>query len=117
MPLIQLDTSCDLSDSEKGKTIAAEISRLAAVGIGKPEKYVMVSVRDNVIMTMSGTNTPAAFVSVKSIGGLSKQVNQKLSAEICQMLQKELGIAGDRIYLNFEELPPTHWGWNASTFG
>jgi phenylpyruvate tautomerase len=117
MPLIQLDTSCDLSNPEKRKTIAKEISRLAAVCIGKPEQYVMACVRDNVVMTMSGTYAPAALVSVKSIGGLSKEVNQKLATEICQMLQKELGITGDCIYLTFEELPPTHWGWKADTFG
>ena len=117
MPLIQLDTSCDLSNSEKRTTIAKEISRLAAKCIGKPEQYVMASVRDNVVMTMSGTDAPAALVSVKSISGLSREVNKKLLAEICQMLQKELGIAGDCIYLTFQELPPTHWGWNADTFG
>ena len=117
MPLIQLDTSCDLSNPEKRMTIAKEISRLAANCIGKPEQYVMTCVRDNVVMTMSGTDAPAALVSVKSIGGLSREVNKKLSAEICQMLKKELGIAGDRIYLTFEELPGTHWGWNANTFG
>lgn len=117
MPLIQLDTSCDLSNAEKRKTIAKEISRLAAVCIGKPEQYVMACVRDNVAMTMSGRDAPAALVSVKSIGGLSREVNQKLSAEICQMLQNELGIADDCIYLTFEELPRTHWGWKADTFG
>ena len=117
MPLIQLDTSCDLSNSEKRKTIAKEISSLAAKCIGKPEQYVMVCMRDNVVMTMSGTDAPAALVSVKSISGLSREVNKKLSGEICKMLQNELGIAGDRIYLTFEELPGTHWGWNADTFG
>ncbi|MEJ2647255.1 MAG: phenylpyruvate tautomerase MIF-related protein [Sedimentisphaerales bacterium] len=117
MPLIQLDTSCDLSNPEKRKTIAKEISSLAAECIGKPEHYVMTCVRDNVVMTMSGTDAPAASVSVKSIGGLSREVNKKLSVEICQMLQKELGITGDRVYLTFEELSPTHWGWKADTFG
>ena len=117
MPLIQLDTSCDLSNSEKRKAIASELSKLAAECIGKPEKYVMASVSDNVVMTMSGTHNPAALVSVKSIGGLNKNVNQKLTADICKMLQQELGIAGDCIYLTFEELPAANWGWNGNTFG
>lgn len=77
----------------------------------------MACVRDNVTMTMGGASTPAALVSVKSIGGLSRSINQKLSAEICQMLNNELGIAGNCIYLTFEEIPATHWGWNSSTFG
>ena len=117
MPLIRLFTSCDISTQEERETLAKKLSRLAAACIGKPEQYVMTCVRDNVVMTMSGTDAPAALVSVKSIGGLSREVNKKLSAEICQMLKKELGIAGDRIYLTFEELPGTHWGWNANTFG
>ncbi len=117
MPLIQLDTSCDLSASEKRETLAKKLSKLAAVCIGKPEQYVMATVRGNLAMTMGGTPVAAALVTVKSIGGLSKEVNQKLAAEICQMLQGELGIAHEFIYLTFEELSPTHWGWKANTFG
>ena len=117
MPLIQLDTSCDISDQEKQDAIVKEISRLAAVCIGKPEQYVMACVRDNVTMTMGGTSTPTALVTVKSIGGLNSNVNQKLSAEICQLLNSELGIEGSCIYITFEELPASHWGWNSSTFG
>ena len=117
MPLIQLDTSCDISDQEKKDSIVKEISRLAAVCIGKPEQYVMASVRDNVTMTMGGASTPTALVTVKSIGGLGRAVNQQLAVEICQLLNTELGIAGNCVYLTFEELPATNWGWNGSTFG
>jgi phenylpyruvate tautomerase PptA (4-oxalocrotonate tautomerase family) len=90
---------------------------MAATCIGKPEQYVMAGVQDKVEMTMSGEATSAALVSVKSIGGLSSQVNKKLSAEICQILSEELGIASECIYITFEELPATHWGWKADTFG
>ena len=117
MPLIQLDTSCGLSTPEEREALAKKLSKLAAACIGKPEQYVMACVRDNVTMTMSGASTPTALVSVKSIGGLSKPVNQKLAAEACQLLQKELSIATDCIYLTFEGLPPTHWGWKSDTFG
>ncbi len=116
-PLIQLDTSCDLSDGDKKNSLAKTLSRLAAEGIGKPERYVLASVRDNVGMTFSGETGPCALVTVKSIGGLSKAVNQTLAAQVGQALERELGIAQDRIYLTFEELAPTHWGWNGSTFG
>jgi len=117
MPLIQLDTSCDLSTQEKREGLAKQLSQLAAQGIGKPEQYVMACVRDNVALTMSGTSEAAALVSVKSIGGLSRDVNQKLAAEVSSVLQAELSIAAERIYLTFTELAPTHWGWRGSTFG
>jgi phenylpyruvate tautomerase len=117
MPLIQLSTSCDMSTQEKRETLAKKLSKLAAMCIGKPEQYVMASVHDKVAMTMGGESAAAALVSVKSIGGLSREVNKKLSAETCQTLRKELGIADECIYITFEELPATHWGWKADTFG
>lgn len=117
MPLIQLDTSCDMSTQEKRETLARKLSRLAAVCIGKPEQYVMACVRDKVAMTMGGEPTAAALVSVKSIGGLSKEVNKKLSVGACQTLREELGIADECVYITFEALPATHWGWKADTFG
>ncbi len=117
MPLIELDTSCDLSGADRREAVAKELSRLAASCIGKPEQYVMACVRDNVTMTMGGATGAAALVSVKSIGGLSKDVNQKLAAQVSPMLQKELSVAEDRVYLTFEELDRTHWAWKADTFG
>jgi phenylpyruvate tautomerase PptA (4-oxalocrotonate tautomerase family) len=117
MPLIQLDTSCDLSGSEKKQALAKTLSRLAAEGIGKPEQYVMACVNDNVAMTMSGDAGPAALVTIKSIGGLSKSVNQTVAAQVSQTLQQELAIPPSRVYLTFEELAATHWAWNGKTFG
>jgi len=117
MPLIQLDTSCDLSDGDKKESVAKTLSSLAAEGIGKPQQYVMACVHDNATMTLGGEAGPCALVTIKSIGGLSKAVNQSLSAQIGQALASALAIPQDRIYLTFEELAPTHWGWNGSTFG
>ena len=48
MSLIQLDTSCDLSTTERREALAKKLSELAAACIGKPEQYVMACVRDNV---------------------------------------------------------------------
>jgi len=117
MPLIQLDTSCTLSDQDKRQSLAKMLSRLAAEGIGKPEQYVMACVHDNVAMTMSGSTGPCALVTVKSIGGLSKAVNQTLASKVGQMLQKELAIPQNLVYLTFEDVAPTHWAWNGKTFG
>jgi phenylpyruvate tautomerase len=117
MPLIQLETSCDLSDRSKRESMAKSLSRLAAEGIGKPEQYVMACVQDNVTMTMAGETGPCALVTVKSIGGLGKSVCQTLTGRLCQMLQEELAIPTDRIYVTFQELAPTHWGWDRHTFG
>jgi phenylpyruvate tautomerase len=84
--------------------------------IGKPETYVMVSASKADLM-MSGSEGDAAFVEVKSIGGLTHDVNEKLSAKICDLLEAKLEIPPNRVYLNFIDVPASHWGWNGSLFG
>lgn len=117
MPLIQLDTSCDLASSEKRNALAQALSRVAAQCIGKPEQYVMACVHDNVAMTLGGTTEACALVTIKSIGGLSRDVNQTLTRKASKLVQQDLGTTDDRVYCVFEERPATHWGWKSSTFG
>jgi phenylpyruvate tautomerase len=117
MPLIQLDTTYIFSDQYKKQTLVKMLSQITAEGSGKPEQYVMACIHDSLAMMMSGAPDPCALVTVKAIGGLSKSVNQTLAAKISQLLQKELGIPPTRVYLTFEELAPTHWGWEGKTFG
>jgi phenylpyruvate tautomerase PptA (4-oxalocrotonate tautomerase family) len=68
-------------------------------------------------MQMSGNAGEAAFVDVRSIGGLSDDVNRRLSQKICKLLNETLGVPQNRIYLNFADVKASHWGWNGSTFG
>ena len=117
MPLIQLDTSFSFPDQSRKQAIAKMLSQIAAEGTGKPEQYVMACIHDNLAMMMSGAAGPCALVTVKAIGGLNKSVNQTLAANVSQLLQKELNIPPNRIYLTFEELAPTHWAWEGKTFG
>jgi phenylpyruvate tautomerase len=66
---------------------------------------------------MSGKPGDAAFVDVRSIGGLTGDVNHKLSQRVCKLLSDSLAVSPDRIYLNFTEVEASDWGWNGSTFG
>jgi phenylpyruvate tautomerase len=66
---------------------------------------------------MDGTLGNAAFVEIRSIGGLHADINRHLSEKICKMVNESLGIPQDRIYLNFTNVEGNRWGWNGSTFG
>jgi phenylpyruvate tautomerase len=70
-----------------------------------------------VAIQMSGSPGDAAFVDVRSLGGLTDDVNRKLSQKVSQLLHDSLGIPPNRIYLNFTDFQASHWGWNGSTFG
>ncbi len=115
MPLLKLETTVALSDDKK-KAMLAALSEIVAGTIGKPEQYVMVVVSPAAIL-MSGKPGEAAFVDIRSIGGLNDDVNRQLSQKIGQLLKESLGVPPDRVYLNFTEVAAGNWGWNGDTFG
>ena len=115
MPLLKLETTVTVSDGQRQQLLAS-LSKAVAETIGKPEQYVMVALGTAAFL-MSGQPGDAAFVDVRSIGGLTGAVNRKLSQQVCTILQDVLGVPPNRVYLNFSEIEAGNWGWNGSTFG
>ena len=116
MPLIRIETNRQLTAEERGQ-LCETLSHIAAEVIGKPETYVQAIVPLHpASMCHGGTSGPAAFVEVRSIGGLGPAVNRCLAERVCAALA-ELGIAGERVYLNFLDVAATDWGHDGTTFG
>lgn len=116
MPLLSLTTSVTIVPETKTKLLS-ELSKICSEKIGKPQTYVMVIINDAAAMMMSATTDPAAYIDVRSIGGLYSKVNEKISESVCTCIQKYLGIKPDRTYINFSDFSSTNWGWNNGTFG
>ena len=115
MPLLRLETTVVLTD-DKRKALLASLSKIVAETIGKPEQYVMVTISPAAIL-MSGKPGDAALVDVRSIGGLSGDVNRRLSQKVCRLLNESLRVPQERIYLNFTQVEAGNWGWKGTTFG
>jgi phenylpyruvate tautomerase len=64
-------------------------------------QYVMVVLKGSVPMAFGGTQQPAAYGELVSIGGLNPDVNKKLSAGIASILESKLSIPKSRFYLKF----------------
>jgi phenylpyruvate tautomerase len=114
MPLLKLETTVTLSFDQR-TALLGSLSQIVAETLGKPEQYVMVTVSPAAIL-MSGKPGDAAFVDVRSIGGLGEDVNRQLSQKLCKSLTDALGVAQNRIYLNFANVRAENWGWNGQTF-
>jgi len=110
MPLLNIKCTKELS-----RELQKEISAMAALTLGKPEKYVMV-IAETTNVWMGGHEGDAAYVEVKSIGGLDREVNHELSMKICILLEDHCGIPSDRVYITFHSFERDHWGWNKETF-
>jgi phenylpyruvate tautomerase len=114
MPILKLETNIILAE-EKQNALLKSLSKTVAATIGKPEQYVMVTCLPAAVL-MSGKGGDAAFVDIRSIGGLSRETNRKLSQQVCKLLEDSLEISPDRVYLNFTDIEAGNWGWNGITF-
>lgn len=111
MPLLSISTSASISN--KGNFLR-DASMLMSNLTNKPEKYVMVKISDSLDMYFDKSSSDSCFVEIKSIGSL----NPSLMAEkITDFISNEIDIPGDRIYINFEDVPSSLWAHNRRTFG
>ena len=112
MPLINVRTS--LPALKDGSALLQELSSELANQTGKPEAYVMTLLETGVPMTFAGSHEPCAYVEVKSIGALRPPA---MTAAFCELIQARTGIPANRVYIGFEDVQASCWGWNGNTFG
>lgn len=112
MPLLRIATNSQIDDKA---ALLPKASAKVAQLLGKPERYVMVEIQDQMAMIFDGKTDPLAYLELKSIG-LPEDKTGELSAGLCELISGELGINADRIYIEFADAQRHMWGWNQGTF-
>ena len=112
MPLINVRTN--ISDVQEASALLKKLSSALAAATGKPESYVMTLLESGVPMTFAGSEQPCAYVEIKSIGSLTPPA---MTDQFCELIKSSLGIEKDRIYIGFDDVNASDWGWNGRTFG
>ena len=114
MPLLKIQTNQTV-DADRQKTLITRASQAVADMLGKPERYVMVSIEHNPAMLFGGSDAPLAYLELKSIG-LPESRTAEFSKALAGLLADELGLPADRIYIEFADAPRAMWGWDGGTF-
>ncbi|KAG6499420.1 hypothetical protein ZIOFF_039206 [Zingiber officinale] len=91
MPCLNLSTNIRLEDVDTSAVLSEATKTIADI-VGKPESYVMVVLKGSIPILFGGTQQPAAYGELVSIGGLNPDVNKKLSAGISDILENNLPI-------------------------
>lgn len=115
MPTLKIQTNVALADHDRS-VVASKASKLMSQVLGKSEDYVMVAVEDAVTLLFAGSNDPAAYFELHSIGLSGEQAKQCV-VELCGLAGASLGVAAGRVYVNCRDADRTMWGWNGDTFG
>jgi phenylpyruvate tautomerase len=114
MPLLRILTSQKL-DPDASSKLASKASQTVSALLGKPERYVMVSVEHNPAMLFAGTDAPLAYLELKSIG-LPENATGNASKILCDLVADATGTDPARIYIEFSNASGAMWGWNRDTF-
>eukprot|EP01028_Stygiella_incarcerata_P011810 TRINITY_DN689_c0_g1_i1.p1 TRINITY_DN689_c0_g1~~TRINITY_DN689_c0_g1_i1.p1 ORF type:complete len:116 (+),score=22.26 TRINITY_DN689_c0_g1_i1:149-496(+) len=112
MPLVRVLTNIEVDDK---RSVCDEIIIQVAGTIGKLPERVMVCIMDRVSITFGGSDSPSASVSVLSLGGLSQEVNGKVTNVLNTILLERLGIPMDRVYVEFDDHARDMMSFNGRT--
>lgn len=113
MPFIDSKITVPVTPEKKEK-IKAKLGK-AITMLNKSETYLMVGIEDNYDLWMAGVKLEkGAYVSVSLFGNASSDAYNKMTGQICDLYEKELGIPGDAVYVTYH--PVSDWGWNGRNF-
>jgi len=114
MPYLNIQTNVHLDDSGRASLLKSASQTVASI-LGKPESYVMVHLDAGNAMFFAGSDAPLAYLQMKSLG-LPENETRTFSQILCELIQAELGIDSERIYIEFSSPERHMWGWNGGTF-
>lgn len=114
MPCCQVATNVP-ADHASLNALADALSPKIAETLGKSEDYVQIVLQPGLAMRFGGTPEPTAFVQLISLGLPTEKANP-LTALLCQELEIHLGIASNRVFVEFVSAERELFGWNGKTF-
>ena len=114
MPLLKIQTNIRLEQAAE-PALLKQLSETVANELGKPERYVMVTIETDIAMLFAGSDQPTAYLELKSLD-LPEEKNAELSKALCGAIAQTLSISSDRIYIEFTSPPRHMWGWKGTTF-
>ena len=113
MPFIDSKVTMKISEAQK-EEIKSELGRLITT-LNKSETYLMVGIEDAYDLWLGGKKLDrGAYVAVSLYGNAPKEAYDRLTGQICALLEEKLGIPGNAVYVTYH--PVNDWGWNGRNF-
>lgn len=114
MPYIKTNVSVSVT-KEQEESVKNRLGQIITQIPGKSEEFLMIELEDNCRLYFGGNQDgPTAYVKVEVFGSLSDEYSLMLTKDICVMMEEELQIPRNRVYVNYESF--TQWGWNGKNF-
>ncbi|MEO0796551.1 MAG: phenylpyruvate tautomerase MIF-related protein [Verrucomicrobiota bacterium] len=115
MPHLNLQTN-QLLDQDAQNKLLLQSSKIVSEGLGKSEEFMMVSIKTDVPMIFGGEHGPTAFLEIKSIG-ISGDKTKDICRDLCDLVESVADIPKERIYVKFNDVQRSMWGWKGDMLG
>ena len=109
MPYISINTAQELSAPQKEK-IKVELGRLMSIIPTKTEAGLIIDFSDGRTFYKGGIKVDGAFIDLRLYGKSEFEPKKQYTAEVFDLLSRELGIKKENMYLNIGEYEI--WGSN-----
>ena len=114
MPYIEAKMSINLDSSQKDD-LQKKLTDAVSAAFGKPKAYIMVNIEcDKALYMAEQKLEKGVYIAIRLLGSASKSSCQRLTGDICDILQSDYSIPGTNIYVTYH--PADLWGWNGSMF-
>ena len=113
MPFI--DSKITMKVSEEKREVIRQALGESMTILNKPAAFLMGGFEDNYDLHMGEKKLEkGADVAVSLFGNASKSAYEEMTAFICELFNKELGIPKDAVYVTYHGI--NDWGWNGTNF-
>ena len=114
MPYIEAKMSFKLEYAQKDN-LHKKLEDVISGAFSKPKSYIMTSIEDATTLYMGGNRVEkGAYISVKSLGSISKSACQTATQAICNILSADLGVDTSKVYITYH--PSDLWGHDGYMF-
>jgi phenylpyruvate tautomerase PptA (4-oxalocrotonate tautomerase family) len=113
MPFINVKTT-EVIDEARQEVMDAELRRIAKECLGKGENWVMTAYEPQATLSFQGSGEAVAYVEVKCYGEPSASGADRMTGQVCAMLEQTLHISPNRVYVSY--FGTNIWGWNGGNF-
>lgn len=114
MPYIKTTTTVEINE-EKKSSLTKKFGEAISLVPGKSEYWLMLAFDDKVKMAFQGKDdSDYAYLEVNIFGKVSDAAFDRLTGALTEIVNEELGIDRDKIYIKYSEVD--HWGWNGGNF-
>jgi phenylpyruvate tautomerase len=104
MPNLSINTNVIFPSADVRNDLMNEIGKEVATIMGKPQEYMMVTLKHADITLGGNFKDPGAFCELFSIGNINNETNTAVCAKICELLQSRLNIPPARVYVVFQDI-------------